>query len=330
MNILVTGGSGFIGSHLVRHLLRQTQHRVLNIDKLTYAGSRNNLSDVEHNERYQFVCADICHTGAVSSAIESFTPQAIIHLAAESHVDRSIDGPAQFMQTNVMGTYVLLEAARRFYDALPALSQQDFRFVHVSTDEVYGDLDFAAPAFDEQSRYDPHSPYAASKAASDHLVRAWRRTYGLPTIVTNCSNNYGTHQYPEKFIPVVIRAAVENRSIPIYGDGTNVRDWIHVSDHVRALERVLTCGKVGATYNIGANNELSNLDLAREICEILDRLHDRTPSDSYSKLITLVADRPGHDLRYAINAAKTESELEWRPTVDFLSGLSETVRWYLT
>ena len=340
MKILVTGGAGFIGSNLVRFLIDETDHAVLNVDKLTYAGNLNSLADVSDSDRYQFVNVDVCDADAVKQLFENFSPDAVIHLAAESHVDRSIDGPDAFIQTNIVGTFHLLHAARLHFDALSEERQKRFRFHHVSTDEVYGSLNMDEPGFSEATPYDPHSPYSASKASSDHLVRAWSDTYGLPVLITNCSNNYGPYQFPEKLIPVVILKAVSGQPIPVYGKGENVRDWLYVIDHAKALYTVLTRGRTGETYNIGGNNERQNIELVRMICEILDEMIpiDRNPKldeatrgnyTSYADLITFVTDRPGHDLRYAIDATKIESELGWKPEEDFESGFRKTVRWYL-
>ncbi len=338
--ILVTGGAGFIGSNLVRLIVQETNHHVVNADKLTYAGNLDSLRDVESNERYQFERLDITMADAVESALQKYQPDWIMNLAAESHVDRSIDGPGAFIQTNIVGTYNLLHAARAYWQNLSTDRQADFRFHHISTDEVYGSLGAEDPGFSETTSYDPHSPYSASKAASDHLVRAWNDTYGLPILITNCSNNYGPYQFPEKLIPVVILKALRGESIPVYGKGENIRDWLYVTDHAKALLAVLERGKVGDSYNIGGNNERTNIDLVRLLCSILDKkvpikandsLDDIQKSNlqSYSDLITFVTDRPGHDMRYAIDAAKIERELGWRPSEDPESGFEKTVQWYL-
>jgi dTDP-glucose 4,6-dehydratase len=328
MNILVTGGVGFIGSNLVRHLLSCADHVVLNIDALTYAGNLHSLADVADHSRYRFIHADICDAGALAGIFSDFRPDWVMHLAAESHVDRSIDGPGTFIRTNITGTYTLLQAARAFYEPLDAEARERFRFLHVSTDEVYGSLG-ATGLFTEDTPYDPHSPYSASKAASDHLVRAWGDTYKLPVLVTNCSNNYGPYQYPEKLIPVVILKALRGEPIPVYGNGENVRDWLYVMDHVEALHTVIAKGHPGETYNIGGNNEYRNIDLVRLLCGLLDELHPRTDGLSYSRQITFVTDRPGHDLRYAIDATKIRRQLGWAPKQDHTSGFRKTVQWYL-
>lgn len=345
--ILITGGAGFIGSAVVRHIIQHTNDQVLNLDKLTYAGNLDSLVDVSDSPRYQFQQIDICDAAQVKQAIEQFQPDAIMHLAAESHVDRSIDGPAEFIHTNIVGTYVLLEAARVYWNELPQEKKQVFRFHHISTDEVYGDLPHPAdqptelPLFTETTPYAPSSPYSASKASSDHLVRAWQRTYGLPVIVTNCSNNYGPYHFPEKLIPLVILNALEGKSLPIYGKGDQIRDWLYVEDHARALYLVVTQGKPGETYNIGGHNEKQNIEVVRTICNILDELapaslvrrglppENASAPTSYSQLITHVADRPGHDRRYAIDASKIERELGWKPQETFATGLRKTVQWYL-
>jgi dTDP-glucose 4,6-dehydratase len=327
MKVLVTGGAGFIGSNLVRYLLGEGQS-VLNLDKLTYAGNLSSLKDVESNPNYRFLNADICDSDSLQNAFESFQPDAVMHLAAESHVDRSIDGPADFIQTNVMGTFQMLQAALKHYRQLSDEQRDRFRFLHVSTDEVYGSLG-ASGLFHEETPYDPHSPYSASKASSDHLARAWFDTYGLPVLVTNCSNNYGPYQFPEKLIPVVILKCLRNEPIPVYGKGENIRDWLHVEDHCRALWRVVTQGSLGQTYNVGGNNEMRNIDLVRLLCEIMDRLHPRTDGASYKGQIHFVADRPGHDARYAIDASKIDRELGWRPEQSRETGFEQTVRWYL-
>ena len=327
MKVLVTGGAGFIGSNLVRYLLGEGQS-VLNLDKLTYAGNLSSLKDVESNPNYRFLNADICDSDSLQNAFESFQPDAVMHLAAESHVDRSIDGPADFIQTNVMGTFQMLQAALKHYRQLSDEQRDRFRFLHVSTDEVYGSLG-ASGLFHEETPYDPHSPYSASKASSDHLARAWFDTYGLPVLVTNCSNNYGPYQFPEKLIPVVILKCLRNEPIPVYGKGENIRDWLHVEDHCRALWRVVTQGSLGQTYNVGGNNEMRNIDLVSLLCEIMDRLHPRKDGASYKGQIHFVADRPGHDARYAIDASKIDRELGWRPEQSRETGFEQTVRWYL-
>ena len=328
MRILVTGGAGFIGSALIRHLINDTDHEVLNLDKLTYAGNLESLRQVENDPRYRFLQADIGDQAAVSEALSSFQPDAIMHLAAESHVDRSIDGPAAFIQTNIVGTYALLEATRAYWSKLDEPRRQAFRFHHISTDEVYGDLHGVDDLFSETTPYAPSSPYSASKAASDHLVRAWQRTYGLPVLLTNCSNNYGPYHFPEKLIPLVILNALDGKPLPVYGNGQQVRDWLFVEDHARALLQVVTRGQIGETYNIGGHNEQKNLDVVHAICDLLDELQPRA-AGSYREQITFVSDRPGHDLRYAIDASKIARELGWTPAETFPSGLRKTVRWYL-
>lgn len=331
MRILITGGAGFIGSALVRHLLGETKHELLNLDKLTYAGNLESLTSVEKNPRYQFVQADIADRVTVSRVLAEFQPDAIMHLAAESHVDRSIDGPGEFIQTNIVGTYQLLEAARAYWVALSDERKRSFRFHHISTDEVYGDLHGVDDLFTETTPYAPSSPYSASKAASDHLVRAWHRTYGLPVLLTNCSNNYGPFHFPEKLIPLVILNALDGKPLPVYGDGLQVRDWLFVEDHARALLKVVSEGKVGETYNIGGHNEQKNIEVVRAICALLEELAPDKPAGlaRYEDLITFVKDRPGHDQRYAIDASKIERELGWVPQETFASGLRKTVQWYL-
>ena len=354
LKILVTGGAGFIGSAVVRHLINNTKHHVVNLDKLTYAGNLESLLPVSASERYAFEQVDICDAANVQRVFEQHQPDMVMHLAAESHVDRSIDGPAEFIQTNIVGTYTLLEAARGYWNDLPEERKQAFRFHHISTDEVYGDLphpndipvfESAAkqsiqqtamatprsdelPLFTETTAYAPSSPYSASKASSDHLVRAWSRTYGLPTLITNCSNNYGPYHFPEKLIPLVILNALEEKQLPIYGKGDQIRDWLYVEDHARALVLVATQGVVGETYNIGGHNEKQNIEVVREICEILDQLSPRTRG-LYADLITYVTDRPGHDRRYAIDSSKMQKELGWVPEETFATGLRKTVQWYL-
>ncbi len=329
MRILVTGGCGFIGSNLVRYLLSKG-HEVLNVDKLTYAGSEESLAGVSDHQGYRFSQTDIVDRDSIELLFSEFQPEAVMHLAAESHVDRSIDGPAEFIRTNVEGTFSMLETARKYLNSAPLELKERFRFLHVSTDEVYGSLGPEDPAFSETTPYDPHSPYSASKASSDHLVRAWFDTYGLPVVITNCSNNYGPYQFPEKLIPVVILKALKGESIPVYGKGENIRDWLYVQDHVRALELVVAKGKPGRTYNIGGNNEQRNIDLVREICRLLDELTPREGAGSYSEQIEFVTDRPGHDLRYAIDAERIKNELGWEPRENNESGMRKTVEWYLS
>lgn len=331
MRILITGGAGFIGSALIRHLIQSTEHEVLNLDKLTYAGNLESLARVDGNPRYRFVRADIADSPVVAQTLAEFQPDAIMHLAAESHVDRSIDGPAAFIQTNIVGTYSLLESTRAYWLGLSAERKAAFRFHHISTDEVYGDLHGVDDLFTEATPYAPSSPYSASKAASDHLVRAWQRTYGLPVLITNCSNNYGPYHFPEKLIPLMILNALAGKPLPVYGNGQQVRDWLYVEDHARALLKVVSEGEVGETYNIGGHNEQKNLDVVRAICALLEELAPQKPAGiaRYEDLITYVQDRPGHDLRYAIDASKIERELGWVPEETFESGLRKTVQWYL-
>lgn len=366
MKFLITGGAGFIGSAVIRFLIEETDHQVLNFDKLTYAGNLESLVSVSGSSRYQFMQGDVCDRGLVSKLFAEFQPDVVMHLAAESHVDRSIDGPAEFIQTNIVGTSVMLECAREYWKELPSsesgmdrhataslamtrggggnlamrhgVTKESFRFHHISTDEVYGSLDDAG-LFTEETAYDPSSPYSASKASSDHLVRAWHRTYGLPVLITNCSNNYGPYQFPEKLIPLMILNALEGKPLPVYGNGQQIRDWLHVEDHALALYKVVTEGELGQTYNIGGHNEKTNLEVVHAICEILDELAPRngSPRDfvarddmgSYKDLITYVADRPGHDQRYAIDASKTQKDLGWVPQETFETGLRKTVEWYL-
>ncbi|HCP53916.1 MAG: dTDP-glucose 4,6-dehydratase [Pseudomonadaceae bacterium] len=329
MRIIVTGGAGFIGSAVVRHLIENTECVVANLDKLTYAGNLESLADVKDSSRYSFYQVDICDSAALDAVFAEFKPSAVMHLAAESHVDRSIDGPAEFIQTNIVGTYNLLEATRRYWNALADDEKRGFRFHHISTDEVYGDLEGTDDLFTESTSYAPSSPYSASKASSDHLVRAWQRTYGLPVLLTNCSNNYGPYHFPEKLIPHVILNALAGKPLPVYGDGSQIRDWLYVEDHARALVEVVSKGAVGETYNIGGHNEKRNLEVVQTICELLDELVPQATKRSYKELITFVKDRPGHDLRYAIDASKIERELGWTPLETFDSGLRKTVHWYL-
>lgn len=336
MKILVTGGAGFIGSAVVRHIINNTQDAVVNVDKLTYAGNLESLTDVNDSDRYVFEHADICDKAAMDRIFAEHKPDAVMHLAAESHVDRSITGPAAFIETNIVGTYVLLEAARAYWSTLDDAAKAAFRFHHISTDEVYGDLPHPdehtssaeLPLFTETTAYAPSSPYSASKASSDHLVRAWLRTYGFPTIVTNCSNNYGPYHFPEKLIPLVILNALDGKALPIYGKGDQIRDWLYVEDHARALYTVVTQGKAGETYNIGGHNEKQNLDVVHTICDLLDEIVPK--EGSYRDQITYVADRPGHDRRYAIDAHKIGIELGWKPEETFESGIRKTVEWYLS
>jgi dTDP-glucose 4,6-dehydratase len=328
--ILITGGAGFIGSALVRFLINETDNVVVNFDKLTYAGNLESLKTIENSERYSFVQGDICDKEKVHATLERFQPDYIMHLAAESHVDRSIDGPGEFIETNIVGTYALLEATRRYYASLADNKKSDFKFHHISTDEVYGDLGDTG-LFTEDTPYDPSSPYSASKAASDHLVRAWHRTYQLPVVVTNCSNNYGSYHFPEKLIPLIILNALDGKALPIYGDGKQVRDWLHVDDHARALYKVVSEGKLGETYNIGGFNEKQNIEVVNTICNHLNELIADKPEglDNFNELITYVTDRPGHDVRYAIDANKINKELGWHPQETFESGIKKTVEWYL-
>jgi dTDP-glucose 4,6-dehydratase len=330
MNILVTGGAGFIGSAFVRHLIENTAATVLNVDKLTYAGNLDSLASVADSSRYTFAQADICDKEKMSALITGFCPNAIVHLAAESHVDRSIDGPDAFLTTNLVGTGTLLQAALAFWQRLTADEKAAFRFLHVSTDEVFGDLGGSTDLFTETTPYAPSSPYAATKAGSDHLVRAWGRTYGMPILITNCSNNYGPYQFPEKLIPHMVLNALRGKPLPVYGDGKQIRDWLYVEDHARALATVVEKGRVGETYNIGGRNEQKNLDVVRRICDILDSAIPHVRSGkSFSDLITFVKDRPGHDTRYAIDASKIERELGWMPRETFDTGIEKTVQWYL-
>lgn len=329
MKILVTGGAGFIGSAVIRNIIQNTQDEVLNIDKLTYAGNLESLAEVDESKRYQFKQIDICNESELTSAFNEFKPDLVMHLAAESHVDRSIDGPAEFITTNIVGTYTLLEVARKYWMQLDDIAKAQFKFHHISTDEVYGDLEGTTDLFTETTSYAPSSPYSASKASSDHLVRAWHRTYGLPTIVTNCSNNYGPYHFPEKLIPLVILNALDGKSLPIYGKGDQIRDWLFVEDHARALYKVVTEGKVGETYNIGGHNEKQNIDVVKIICKILDELKPQKNQQPYESLITFVKDRPGHDLRYAIDATKIAHDLGWKPEETFETGIRKTVEWYL-
>ena len=329
---LVTGGAGFIGSAVVRHLINNTDHQVINVDKLTYAGNLSSLDTVANNKRYCFEQIDICDAEGVKTLFEQYQPDVVMHLAAESHVDRSIDGPGDFIQTNIVGTYTLLEASRSYWSSLGAAKKQDFRFHHISTDEVYGDLHGTDDLFTETTSYAPSSPYSASKAGSDHLVRAWQRTFDLPTLVTNCSNNYGPFHFPEKLIPLMILNALSGKPLPVYGDGKQIRDWLFVEDHARALVKVATTGKIGETYNIGGHNEKTNIEVVKTLCQLLEELAPNKPAgiEHYEDLITYVKDRPGHDVRYAIDASKIERELGWKPQETFETGLRKTVQWYLS
>jgi len=336
LKILVTGGAGFIGSALVRHIIKNTTDEIVNVDKLTYAGNLSSVEEVLPSDRYSFYQADVCDPLELAKIFEKEEPDGVMHLAAESHVDRSIDGPGAFIQTNVVGTYTLLEAARHYWQNLSGDKKSNFRFHHISTDEVYGDLDGPEDLFTEDTAYDPSSPYSASKASSDHLVRAWQRTYGLPVVVTNCSNNYGPYHFPEKLIPHIILNALEGKPLPVYGDGQQIRDWLYVDDHARALYKVVTEGAIGETYNIGGHNEKKNIDVVKTICEILEDLasascHSRAGGnpEGFAGLIEYVKDRPGHDLRYAIDASKAQRELGWVPAETFETGIKKTVAWYL-
>jgi len=328
LKIIVTGGAGFIGSAVIRQYIQCTQHEIINLDALTYAGNLESLESVSSSSRYQFENVNINNIEELRRVFEQHQPDAIMHLAAESHVDRSIDGPADFIQTNIVGTFNLLDVARSYWDKLPEVRKIGFRFHHVSTDEVYGDLDETG-LFTEETPYNPSSPYSASKASSDHLVRAWNRTYGFPVVITNCSNNYGPYQFPEKLIPLVTLNALEGKPLPIYGKGDQVRDWLYVEDHARALRLVLEVGKDGETYNIGGHNEKTNLDVVKTICALLDKLVPDSQYAPHEKLITHVADRPGHDIRYAIDANKIAKGLGWTPNETFESGIEQTVKWYL-
>jgi len=332
VKILVTGGAGFIGSAVVRYIIKNTTDSVVNLDKLTYAGNLESLSEVDSNERYVFEQVDICNRTELDRVFTEQQPDRVMHLAAESHVDRSIDGPAAFIETNIVGTYTLLEAARGYWNKLDSERKEAFRFHHISTDEVYGDLEGTADLFTEETPYEPSSPYSASKASSDHLVRAWLRTYGLPTTVTNCSNNYGPYHFPEKLIPLMILNALDGKALPVYGDGMQVRDWLFVEDHASALYKVVTEGIVGETYNIGGHNEKANIEVVKTICRLLEELVPNKPHGvtQYTDLITYVTDRPGHDVRYAIDASKIAQELGWKPQETFESGIRKTVEWYLS
>jgi dTDP-glucose 4,6-dehydratase len=330
--VLVTGGAGFIGSELIRHVISHTEYKVINIDKLTYSGNLESLKSIEANQNYIFEQIDICDENSLKALLRKNKPDALIHLAAESHVDRSIDGPADFIKTNIVGTFTLLEQTKNYWQSLNGIKKENFRFLHVSTDEVYGDLNQTDDFFTEDTPYNPSSPYSASKASSDHLVRAWNRTYNFPVLITNCSNNYGPFQFPEKLIPHMILNALVGKNLPVYGDGRQVRDWLYVNDHVRALMTVLENGSIGETYNIGGNNEIQNIEVVNTICNILDELiPDRLNGlASFKDLITYVQDRPGHDVRYAIDASKIKNDLNWEHKEDFISGIRKTVKWYLT
>lgn len=331
MKILVTGGAGFIGSAVIRHIIQNTQDEVLNVDKLTYAGNLESLSSIAQSTRYQFSQTDICDRTALDQLFSDFQPDVVMHLAAESHVDRSITGSAAFIETNILGTYQLLEAARQYWNEQVGEKKQAFRFHHISTDEVYGDLEGTEDLFLETTPYAPSSPYSASKASSDHLIRAWHRTYGLPVLITNCSNNYGPFHFPEKLIPLIILNALNGRALPVYGNGQQIRDWLYVEDHARALYQVVTQAQVGETYNIGGHNEQKNIDVVKAVCQLLEELAPNKPKGvaQYQDLITYVTDRPGHDLRYAIDASKIQKDLGWVPQESFETGLRKTVEWYL-
>ena len=329
--LLITGGAGFIGSAIIRHIINNTNHSVISVDKLTYAGNLESLVSVEGDSRYTFEQVDICNAKEIKRVFNEYQPDIVMHLAAESHVDRSIDGPGEFIQTNIVGTYALLEEARDYWSNLDGDKKDNFKFHHVSTDEVYGDLEGMDDLFTEETSYAPSSPYSAAKASSDHLVRAWQRTFGLPTLITNCSNNYGPYQFPEKLIPLIILNALEGKELPIYGNGKQIRDWLYVDDHARALLHVALTGKISETYNIGGHNELQNIDVVKTVCSILDEL---VPSkldgiDQYEQLITYVGDRAGHDVRYAIDATKIANKLNWTPDETFSTGIKKTVEWYL-
>jgi dTDP-glucose 4,6-dehydratase len=331
MKILITGGAGFIGSCVIRTIINETDMSVINIDKLSYAGNLDSLIEIKHDDRYRFEHVDICDFDSVSRVLKAHRPNFIMHLAAESHVDRSITGPSDFINTNILGTFNLLEVARNYFETLDDSNKKKFRFHHISTDEVYGDLIGTDDLFSEKTPYSPSSPYSASKAASDHLVRAWGRTYGVPFIITNCSNNYGPYHFPEKLIPHIILNAIHGKPLPIYGDGSQIRDWLYVEDHARALVKVITKSEIGKTYNIGGYNEKTNLEVVETICDLLEELAPKKPSgiNNYQDLITFVKDRPGHDARYAIDASKIKQELGWMPEESFETGLRKTVKWYL-
>ena len=331
MKFLITGGAGFIGSAVIRYIINNTNHGVINIDKLTYAGNLESLTSVVSDARYVFEQVDICDSAEIKRVFNEYQPDIVMHLAAESHVDRSIDGPGEFIQTNIVGTYVLLEEARGYWLSLKGNKKESFKLHHVSTDEVYGDLEGADDLFTEDTPYAPSSPYSAAKASSDHLVRAWQRTFGLPTLITNCSNNYGPYQFPEKLIPLIILNALEGKNLPIYGNGKQIRDWLYVDDHARALVHVALAGEVGETYNIGGHNELQNIDVVKTVCSILDELVPSSLDDieRYEQLIIYVGDRAGHDVRYAIDAAKIADKLNWTPDETFATGIKKTVQWYL-
>ena len=327
--ILVTGGSGFIGSSFIHYLINNTDYqRIINLDKLTYAGNNENLINIQQNIRYKFIKGNICDRQCIKKIFQDYSPNKIVHFAAESHVDRSIDGPKDFINTNIVGTSILLEESLSYYNKLKKLSKSSFKFHHISTDEVFGSLGEKG-SFVEDSPYDPSSPYSASKASSDHLVRAWHRTFGLPVTISNCSNNYGPYQFPEKLIPLMIINCLSNKSLPVYGKGENIRDWLYVEDHCKAINLILHEGAIGDTYNIGGNNEISNLNIVESICTILDKLKPSNSGKSYKQLISFVKDRPGHDFRYAINTTKIKKDLNWEPKETFDSGLTKTIKWYL-
>jgi dTDP-glucose 4,6-dehydratase len=331
MKILVTGGAGFIGSAVIRNIINNTNFDVINVDKLTYAGNLESLNEIQDSSRYFFEKADICNENQIKSILKKYQPDIVMHLAAESHVDRSINRPSEFIQTNIFGTYILLENILHYWQSLEGNKKKIFRFLHVSTDEVFGDLNSSSELFNENTPYRPSSPYSASKASSDHLVRAWHRTYDLPVLVTNCSNNYGPYQFPEKLIPLVILNALEGKALPIYGNGEQIRDWLYVEDHARALFHVAINGDIGNTYNIGGHNEIKNIDVVKTVCNILDdcKPNKITGFKKYSELITFIDDRPGHDIRYAVDATKISKELNWVPTETFFTGIRKTIEWYI-